>query len=261
MTSPTQLFSLQGKTALITGGSGDIGRAIARAFAGAGAAVALNGTAQAKLDLAVDEIKAVGAQAVGIKADISRASDRVRMVEEAVHAFGRIDILVNCAGNNRRKPILEVTEEDYESIMGIHVRGAYFTCQTVAPYMMAQGGGKIIHVGSLTIRIGLSDVSVYGMAKAGLDALTRTQAVEWAQHNIQVNCLAPGFIRTALTEEGQWKNPKRSAWILERTPMRRPGQPDELAGAALLFASPASSFITGQTLFVDGGVLAGTPWW
>ena len=257
----TDLFSLQDKVALVTGGSGDIGLALARAMAKAGASIALNGTSQAKLEKAGRELESLGARVALLKADISKTSECTRLAQDAWAAFGRIDILVNCAGINRRKPILDVTEDDYNAIMDVHVRGSYFLSQAVAPVMIRQGGGKIIHIGSLNIKIGLSDISVYGMAKAGLDQLTRVQAVEWAQHNIQVNCLSPGFIETDLTRVGLWQNEKRSKWILDRTPMKRPGYADEMAGVMLLLASNASSFLTGQTIYVDGGVLAGSAWW
>jgi NAD(P)-dependent dehydrogenase (short-subunit alcohol dehydrogenase family) len=255
-----ELFSMAGKTALITGGSGDIGRAIARAFASAGATVALNGTNRDKLAAAVAEIAARGGKALALKADISKVAACKRLAERAIASLGRVDVLVNCAGINRRKPILQVEEADFDAILDVHLRAAYFLSQALAPAMIANGGGKIIHIGSLTVRLGVSDVSVYGVAKAGMDQLTRVQAVEWAKHNIQVNCLSPGFIMTDLTRDGLFNNPERRDWVLSRTPMRRPGLPDELAGAALLFASNASNFITGQTLWVDGGVLAGSPW-
>jgi gluconate 5-dehydrogenase len=255
-----ELFSLAGKTALITGGSGDIGRAIARAFVHAGATVAINGTNADKLARAVDAIKSSGGDALALKADLSKVSACKRLAERALKALGRVDILVNCAGINRRKPILEVVEDDFEAIVNVHLRAAYFLSQALAPSMIANGGGKIIHIGSLSVRLGISDVSVYGVAKAGMDQLTRVQAVEWAKHNIQVNCLSPGFIMTDLTREGLFGNPERRDWVISRTPMRRPGVPDELAGAALLFASAASNFITGQALWVDGGVMAGSPW-
>ena len=257
----TDLFSLQDKVALVAGGSGDIGLALARAMAKAGASIALNGTSQAKLEKAGRELESLGMRVALLKADIRKTDECTRLAHDALAAFGRIDILVNCAGINRRKPILEVTEDDYNAIMDVHVRGSYFLSQAVAPIMIRQGGGKIIHIGSLNIKLGLSDISVYGMAKAGLDQLTRVQAVEWAQHNIQVNCLAPGFIETELTRVGLWQNEKRSKWILDRTPMKRPGTADELAGVMLLLASNASSFLTGQTIYVDGGVLAGSAWW
>ncbi len=260
-TNQTDLFSLKDKVALVSGGSGDIGLALARAMAKAGAGIALNGTSQAKLEKAGRELEALGATVALLKADISKTPECTRLASEALAAFGHIDILVNCAGINRRKPILDVTEDDYNAIMDVHVRGSYFLSQAVAPMMIRQGGGKIIHIGSLNIKIGLSDISVYGMAKAGLDQLTRVQAVEWAQHNIQVNCLSPGFIETDLTRVGLWQNEKRSKWILDRTPMKRPGTADEMAGVMLLLASNASSFLTGQTIYVDGGVLAGSAWW
>ncbi len=259
--NPAALFSLQDKVALVTGGSGGIGLALAHAMAKAGARIALNGTTQTKLDKAGRELNVVGATVALLKADVSKTSECVRLVQDTLSAYGRIDILVNCAGINRRKPILDVTEDDYNAIMDVHVRGAYFLSQAVAPIMIRQGGGKIIHIGSLNIKIGLSEVSVYGVAKAGLDQLTRVQAVEWAQHNIQVNCLAPGFIETDLTRVGLWQDEKRSKWILDRTPMKRPGQVGELAGVRVLLASQASSFLTGQTIYVDGGVLAGSAWW
>jgi NAD(P)-dependent dehydrogenase (short-subunit alcohol dehydrogenase family) len=254
------MFALTGKTALVTGGSGDIGYAIAEAYARAGAAIVLNGVTQRKLDAACERLSAQGARVVAINADVSKKSECERLAREAIAAFGRVDILVNCAGSNRRKPILDVTEDDFDAIMNIHARAAFFLSQAIAPHMIANGGGKIVHIGSITVRVGVSDVSVYGMAKAGLDQLTRVQAVEWAEHNIQVNCLCPGFIMTGLTRDGLWSNPSRSAWVLERTPMRRPGKPEEMTGAALLFASSASDFLTGQTLWVDGGFMAGSKW-
>jgi NAD(P)-dependent dehydrogenase (short-subunit alcohol dehydrogenase family) len=161
---------------------------------------------------------------------------------------------------NRRKPILDVTLEDYEKIMNVHLRGAFFLSQAVAPIMAQRGGGKIINIGSATIRAGVADVSVYGAAKAGMDALTRTMAVEWAEHNIQVNTLAPGFIMTELTKDGVWANERRSKWLLDRIPMKRPGLPEEMAGVALLLASQASSYLTGQTIHIDGGFSAGSKW-
>lgn len=258
--SINELFSLQGKVALVTGGSSGIGLAIARAFAAAGAAVAINGRSAERLTTAIDSLRAAGADAFAVPADVSAIAEAQRMVREAQTWRGRIDILVNCAGANRRKPILDVTPDDFESIVNAHLRGAYFTCQAVVPHMIAQGGGKIIHIGSATIRTGLADVSVYGASKAGMDALTRSMAVEWAEHNIQVNCLAPGFIMTELTREGVWANARRSAWLLDRIPMKRPGEPDEMSGVALLLASRASDYLTGQTIHIDGGFAAGSKW-
>ena len=254
------LFSLQDKVALITGGSGDIGMAIAKAYARAGAHIALNGQTKAKLDAKCKEFDGLPIRVETFAADVSKVHATQQLASDVAETFGRIDILVNCAGVNRRKPILEFTEVEYEAIMAVHVRGAFFLSQAVTPIMIEQGGGKIINIGSATIRAGLADVSVYGIAKAGLDALTRTMAVEWAEHNIQVNCLAPGFIMTELTKDGLWANEKRSQWLRDRIPMKRPGLPDEMVGVALLLASNASSYLTGQTIYVDGGFFAGSKW-
>lgn len=255
-----ELFSLQGKVALITGGSGDIGKAIAAAFASAGAQIALNGQTKAKLEAARRELGANGNRVEAFIADVSEPAMAKTLAAQVNAAFGGIDILVNCAGINRRKPILDVTPDDYEKIMNVHLRGTFFLSQTVAPIMTLRGGGKIINIGSATIHAGVADVSVYGAAKAGMDALTRTMAVEWAEHNIQVNTLAPGFIMTGLTKDGLWANEQRSKWLLDRIPMKRPGLPDEMAGVALLLASAASSYLTGQTIHVDGGFAAGSKW-
>lgn len=257
---PNDLFSLQDKVALITGGGGDIGRAIACAFAEAGAHLALNGQTPSKLEAAQRKCRALGVRAEIFVADIGSVEEAKRLAHDVAAAFGTIDILVNCAGVNLRKPILDFTPEEYDAIMDVNLRGAFFLSQAVAPIMIAHGGGKIINIGSATIRAGLADVSVYGIAKAGLDALTRTMAVEWAEHNIQVNCLAPGFIMTDLTKDGLWTNERRSKWLLDRIPMRRPGLPEELVGVALLLASRASSYMTGQTIYVDGGFFAGSKW-
>ncbi len=254
------LFSLKEKVALITGGSGDIGKAIARAYAEAGARLALNGLTKSKLEMAKREAGVNGNRVETFLADVSDPSAAKELVEQVKAAYGGIDILVNCAGMNRRKPILDVTLEDYEKIMNVHLRGAFFLSQAVAPIMAQRGGGKIINIGSATIRAGVADVSVYGAAKAGMDALTRTMAVEWAEHNIQVNTLAPGFIMTELTKDGVWANERRSKWLLDRIPMKRPGLPEEMAGVALLLASQASSYLTGQTIHIDGGFSAGSKW-
>ncbi len=255
-----ELFSLQGKIALITGGSGDIGMAIATTFAQAGAHIALNGRNADKLEARRAAFTGMPVRVETFPADMSDTTAVRKLARDVIAAFGRVDILVNCAGINYRKPILDFSEAEYEEIVAVHMRAAFFLSQAVAPFMIAQGGGKIINIGSATIRAGLADVSVYGMAKAGLDALTRTMAVEWAEHNIQVNCLAPGFIMTELTKDGLWANERRSKWLLDRIPMRRPGLPDELAGVALLLASRASSYLTGQTIYVDGGFFAGSKW-
>jgi 2-deoxy-D-gluconate 3-dehydrogenase len=255
-----RLFSLQGKTALVTGASGGIGRALALALAEAGAVVGLHGTRVAQLEAVLGEVEALAGKGCVLPADVSHVSACRQLVADAHARMRRLDILVNCAGINRRKPIRDVTEEDFETILAVNLRSVYFLSQAAHPLMAAQGGGKILNIGSVTTTTGVAGVSVYGVTKSALGQLTRTMAWEWARDNIQVNCLAPGFMETPLTAAGLWGDAHRSQWLLDRIAARRPGQPEELVGAALLLVSPASSYITGALLNVDGGFLAGGSW-
>lgn len=255
-----RLFSLQGKAALVTGASGGIGRVIATTLANAGANVGLSGTRQAELEELRAEILAQGGQAVVLPANLSEPAAPGQLIADAYAALGRLDVLVNCAGINRRKPIAMVTQDDFDAITAVNLRSLLFLSQAAQPIMRAQGGGKIINVGSITSFDALGDVSVYGATKAAVAQLTKTMAVEWARDNIQVNCIAPGFMMTPLTAEGVWGNPQRHKWLIDRIPAHRPGDPEELAGAILLLAAPASSYMTGHTVVVDGGYLIGG-WW
>jgi gluconate 5-dehydrogenase len=255
-----RLFSLHGKTALITGASGGIGSALAIAFAEAGAAVALNGLTSEKLEAVRRRIESFAGSAIILKQNLDKVESCRELIKSTQTQLGRLDILVNCAGVNRRKPISEVTEEDYDTITGINLKSVFFLCQAAHPVMRAQGGGKIINVGSVTSTDGLGGVSVYGLTKSGVAQMTKTMALEWARDNIQVNCLAPGFILTKLTETGLWGDAHRKQWLTERIPAGGPGRPEELAGTALLLASNASSYLTGQIINVDGGYLAGGSW-
>jgi NAD(P)-dependent dehydrogenase (short-subunit alcohol dehydrogenase family) len=184
-----------------------------------------------------------------------------RLIADAVAALGgRLDVLVNNAGMNRRRPIAEATPDDFDTIVAVNLRSPYFLAQSAHAVMKAHGGGKVINIGSITSTSALGGVSVYGTTKAGLAQLTKTMAVEWARDNVQVNCLCPGFIRTPLTEQSVWGDPKRRKWLLDRIPANRAGTPDDLVGTALLMASPASDYLTGQVVTVDGGYHAGG-WW
>jgi NAD(P)-dependent dehydrogenase (short-subunit alcohol dehydrogenase family) len=252
---------LEGKGALVTGASGGIGGAIAKALAGAGATVALSGTDAERLEETRRRIEEDGGSAVVVPADLRSVAASRRLAQEAHDALGgRLDILFNNAGTNRRKPLADFTDDDYAFLMDVNLRSAFVLSQAVYPLMRAQGGGKIVNIGSMTSFLGIGTVGVYGMTKAALAQVTKTMAVEWAPDNIQVNCLAPGFIHTPLTATGLFGDPKRKAWIEARIPMRRPGTPDDLIGAALLLSSAASDYITGQVLAVDGGFLAGGSW-
>lgn len=254
-----RLFGLGGRVALVTGASGGIGAAIAEGLAAAGAHVGLSGRAESQLDALRARIEAAGGAAAVLPADLSDRAAPEALAEAAAARLGRVDVLVNCAGMNRRQPLSEVSAENYDTIMDVNLRSAFFLSRAVQPLMLQQGGGKIINIGSLTVSIGLADVSVYGMSKSALAQLTKTMAIEWAPHNIQVNCLSPGFIATELTE-ALWTNPRRSGWIMERLAIKRPGRPGDLVGMAVLLAAPASDYITGQTIYVDGGFTAGSMW-
>lgn len=255
-----RLFSLEGKSALVTGASGGIGQELALALAGAGASVGLHGRALAPLEELRGRIADGGGKAVVLTAELADVEACRRLISEAHEALGRLDILVNNAGMNRRKPITEVTQDDFDTLLAVNLRSCFFLGQAAHPLMKAQGGGKIINIGSMTTFIGLGTVSVYGLTKAALGEMSRSMAVEWAPDNIQVNCLAPGFIRTPLTEAAVWADPHKQQWWMDRIPARRAGFPDDLIGTALLLASPASDYLTGQVLAVDGGFLAGGSW-
>jgi NAD(P)-dependent dehydrogenase (short-subunit alcohol dehydrogenase family) len=254
-----RLFSLEGRVALVTGASGGIGRALAVGLAEAGAAVAVHGRNTAAIAKSCELVEAAGGRAMELVADLADPAVPARMVEQTCAALGRLDILVNCAATNRRKPIAEVTPDDYDFIMDVNLKSVYFLTQAAYAPMKAQGGGKVIHIGSINVHYALDTVSVYGASKGGMHQLTKIMAVEWAQDNIQVNCIVPGFIYTPLSAP-LWADPAKSHWFRSRLPTRRPGQPEEVVGLALFLASHASDYITGQHFVIDGGFSAGGSW-
>jgi NAD(P)-dependent dehydrogenase (short-subunit alcohol dehydrogenase family) len=257
-TSLTTYFGLSGRVALVTGGSGDLGFAIARALGAAGATVVLQGTDKERVDARCQDLSELGALAYPLISDLRDPTTPDSIVTHVIDLLGRLDILVNCAGVNRRMPAIEVSDQDYDYVLDLNLRAAFKMCQAAGRVMLAQGSGKIINIGSLTNTLGLGGISVYGMAKAGLGQLTRTLAVEWAPKGIQVNCIIPGFFQTKMTEE-VWRDDRRVDWLQTHIPMGRGGQPDELGGLAVLLSAPSSSYVTGQSFAVDGGVLAGSP--
>ncbi len=254
-----RLFSLEGKSVLLTGASGGIGQVLAVALAEAGAAIGAHGRDKDKLQETCRQIEATGGRAVPLTADLQDIDDCRKLVAQAGEALGRLDILVNCAATNRRKPIIEVTPDDFETIIAVDLRSIFFLSQAAHPLLKAQGGGKIVHIGSINSFYGLDTVSVYGLAKGGLAQLTKVMAVEWARDNIQVNCVTPGFFLTPLSQP-LWADENKARWFRQRLPTRRPGRPDELVGAVLLLAAEGSSYITGHNIVVDGGFLAGGSW-
>ncbi len=253
-------FSLTGQVALVTGASGGIGRALAAALAAAGARVCLHGRSRERLRQTEALIAEGGGDTVSLTAELSEVESCRELVALTHEALGGLDILVNTAGMNRRIPIESVTQDDFDVVIASNLRSAFFVSQAAYPIMKAAGGGRIVHVGSVTSTYGLGAVAAYGMSKSALAHLTRTMAVEWAADGIQVNCLAPGFILTPLTEEPIWGDASRSSWLLARIPAKRPGRPEDLVTALLLLVAPGASYLTGQTLFVDGGFTAGG-WW
>jgi NAD(P)-dependent dehydrogenase (short-subunit alcohol dehydrogenase family) len=255
------LFDLHGKTALVTGGGRGIGRAMALALAEAGADVAIAGRSLETLNETCTAIDERGVRSLAIEADVADLDAARNTVDRTVETFGRLDILVTAAGLQLRKPAIEVTPEDWDRITDVNLRSVYFTCQHAAKAMQlrerpADGTplGKIINIASLTSFVAWPDVSIYTASKGGIQQMTKAMAMEWGPLGICVNAIAPGSIKTDLTK-ALYDNPERAARIIDRIPLGRPGVPDDLGGTAVFLAAPASDYITGTTIVVDGGVL------
>jgi 2-dehydro-3-deoxy-D-gluconate 5-dehydrogenase len=250
-------FSLEGQTAVITGGARGIGRGLAMALAKAGANIVL-------VDLLEEEAKKTAALLIstaGIKAypyvaDLSKPQMIKDHVKGMLAECGRIDILINNAGIQVRKPALEFTLEEWTSVLGIHLTASFAMAQAVVPGMIAQGGGKIINIASINGAIGISNTMAYTAAKSGLAGLTRAMAVEWSQFNLRTNAIGPGYCRTELTEK-LFQDPRKSEWVMSRIPAKRLAEPEnDLGYVAVFLASEASAYINGQVIYVDGGWLA-----
>ncbi|MGH2458962.1 MAG: SDR family NAD(P)-dependent oxidoreductase [Chloroflexota bacterium] len=248
-----ELFSLAGRNAVVTGASRGIGRAIALGYARAGANLALVGRDASRLGPVVDEIAALGRQVAPIVADVSIASDVARLAVEAEQALGPIDVLVNNAGGSPIYRRLEATsDEDWELVVGLNLDGTFRCCREFGRQMIARRSGRIVNLVSIGARVGLPRLAAYCAAKAGVEGLTRALAIEWAQYGVLVNALGPAFVETDLTR-GLRENERLRAGLLAQTPLERFAQPDEIVGAAVFLASPAASYLTGQTIYVDGG--------
>ena len=244
---------LRNQVALLTGASRGIGRAIAEAFAREGATVVICGRKPDTLAAVAAGIETAGGQAVGVACHVGRAEDIRRLVDTTLDQFGHIDILVNNAGTNiAQEPVLEVDETKFDKMVEINLKSAFRLIQAVAPGMCRQGSGSILNIASISGLRPQHQGMLYSMTKAALIMMTRSYALELGPHGVRVNAIAPGLIQTALSEY-YWKDEARLAAILERQPVRHLGQPAEVAQMAVLLASSRGSFITGQTIVIDGG--------
>ena len=256
MTSQTylsELFSLDGRVALVTGGSSGIGRAIAGALARAGAGVVVVARTEAELAATVDELVADGCRAAWVSADLG-SRDGVRTAAEAVvRAFGEPDILVNCAGVNLRPPMGELSEEVWDTTMAVNLEAPYLLGQRFGPGMAERGFGRIIHITSQQAHRAFVQSGAYGVSKGALESLARSQAEAWSPYGVTCNTLVPGLVMTPLNERLS-SDPAKVAELAARTMAGRNGLAEDFAGAAVFLASGASAYVTGQALFVDGGL-------
>lgn len=248
----TQLFDLTGKVAIVTGAGRGLGRTMALALAAAGADVAVTSRTSTELESLCSEIAQLGRRATAIPADVTDESAVGRLVEQALDRLGRLDILVNNAGINIRKPALDLSLAEFEQVLDTNLKGYFLCARAAGGHLVAQGSGKVINISSIMGVVALPNQTAYASSKGAIEQLTRVLALEWAEANVQVNALAPTYFETELTRP-LFEDPERNRFIAERTPMKRWGQPHELAGAVIFLASRASDFITGQTLMVDGG--------
>ncbi len=253
------LFSVKDQIVLISGGSRGIGEAIARGFAERDAQVIITGRNKETLESTAKNIEKGRKTVETVVCDVASSQSISDTVDDVIQKHGRIDTLINVAGVNRRKPAEEVTEEDFDFILDINLKGAFQFSQKVGIAMIKQGQGCQINIASLNTDRPLKHVAPYAMSKSAMGTMTRSLAMEWGPKGIRVNALAPGFILTDLTNK-LWSDETMQAWGNSNTPMGRLGHPTDMVGTALFLASSAAGFMTGQTLYVDGGFTAGWAW-
>ncbi|MBV8550474.1 MAG: glucose 1-dehydrogenase [Acidobacteriaceae bacterium] len=251
-----ELFDLTARVAIVTGTSRGLGQYFARALAKSGADLVLTSRTLDSLREFEEEIKKVGRRAVSLELDVRDPGSIEAMAAAAEEAYGKIDILVNNAGMNIRKPAIDVTWDDWNAILDTNLRGSFFVAQAVAKRMIPRGYGRIINIGSVTSVAGYAGLAPYGASRGGIRQLTMSLADDWGRYGITVNCLAPGWFKTAqnrvMYEDKEWVD-----YLSDRIPMKRPGAPDDLDSTVVFLAAESSRYITGQTLLVDGGISTG----
>jgi gluconate 5-dehydrogenase len=251
----TSIFALDGRIALVTGSSRGLGRSMAEGLARAGAHVIVNGTDPARVAETVAAMKADGLSAEGAAFDITDEAAIVAAFEGFDAAGMRIDILVNNAGIQLRKPMVELQTDEWRKVIETNLTSAFVIGREAAKRMIPRGAGKIVNIGSLMSAVARATIAPYTVAKTGIKGLTQAMAAEWAQHGIQANAIGPGYMITDMNK-ALIENETFNAWVTSRTPSKRWGKPDELIGTVIFLASPASDYINGQIIYVDGGMLA-----
>jgi NAD(P)-dependent dehydrogenase (short-subunit alcohol dehydrogenase family) len=251
----SKLLSLEGKIAVVTGGTSGIGRALSLGLADAGADIVATARRQQPVDETANEIESHGRKTLRLTSDVCDRASLEKLLAATLDRFGKVDILINCAGKIKRTPTLTLPEEEWTDILNTNLTGTLRACQIFGKTMLESGYGRIVNIASLNSYVALNEVAAYAASKAGVVSLTRSLAVEWSKNGVTVNAIAPGVFRTDLNANLLDSTP-RGQELLLRTPMGRFGKTEELVGAAIYLASDAASFVTGQTLVVDGGFLA-----
>ena len=249
------IFDLTGRTALVTGSSRGLGRAMAEGLAVAGARILINGTNLSRVAETVAELRNAGHEAEAVSFNVT-SEEEVKAAFENLDAAGKaVDILINNAGIQYRKPMVELDTADWQRVIDTNLTSAFVIGREAAKRMIGRGYGKIVNIGSLTSELARATVAPYTVSKGGIKMLTRAMAAEWAQHGIQANAIGPGYMLTDMNE-ALISNPEFDAWVKGRTPSKRWGKPEELIGTAVFLSSAASDYVNGQIIYVDGGMLA-----
>lgn len=253
----TALFDLSGKVAIVTGAARGLGRALARGLSAAGAKVVLADV----LDMSetVASVEAGGGEAVAVPTDVRRRAHVERLVDRTVDRFGTVDILVNNAGINIIRPTLETSEEEWDLVLDVNLKGMFFCCQAAGRVMIEKGAGAIVNIGSVNSEYVFPGCPAYNASKAGVLLLTRSLAYEWGEYGVRVNAVCPGFMETPMLEEIQRGHEELASQRLRLVPLRRFASPDDLVGAVIFLSSPAAGYVTGHALYVDGGWTLGWP--